>query len=245
MSEPEGEKPRKMNSPSLCSNGGKIARNFGASTNDVSTSKSMNGNAVPIATNKKNGDIRNFLKTFSPGTKRQHPDEDEELPQPKRLNLQNGDSVGAKKNHDAGTTNESSVVNGLHQDEEPEVVILKESVGHIDTSIQATSKTVVSEQLIKPALKHPKHPNCTDKEVKIVVPKLEQTVFFTEAVKKQLEEWKEWRTWEGKDYEVESILDYAWCKLKVRDSTISRKWQLAVLKLQMTVNIYGSLILGY
>ena len=57
--------------------------------------------------------------------------------------------------------------------------------------------------------------SCKKRQIKIVMPRLEETEHFSEALKKTLDEFKTKREWEGKEWEVEEILDYSWCKLTV------------------------------
>ena len=57
--------------------------------------------------------------------------------------------------------------------------------------------------------------SCHKRTLKITLTRVEESADFSETLKKELEELKVKREWEGQEWEVEEILDYSWCKLTV------------------------------
>ena len=57
--------------------------------------------------------------------------------------------------------------------------------------------------------------SCHKRTLKITLTRLEESDDFSQTLKKELDELKVKREWEGQEWEVEEILDYSWCKLTV------------------------------
>ena len=57
--------------------------------------------------------------------------------------------------------------------------------------------------------------SCHKRKIKIALTRVEESEDFSQTLKKELDELKVKREWEGQEWEVEEILDYSWCKLTV------------------------------
>lgn len=197
--------------------------NGSATTKDTDDGQLTNG--VKGSKPQQQADIRSFFTNVS-GLKRKLSEPDEAEPEPKRASLVNGalDKSSFEADDDVVVIH---CLDPVHK--QPEVkgplVNGQSSNGHHpghQVHDDAVSGASVREDCSgqPPASSGTKAADlvaaCLAKEVRIVLPKLETTEFFTEAVKKQLDQWREWKSWEGQDYEVEAIVDYSWCKRTVR-----------------------------
>ena len=156
-------------------------------------------------------DIRNFL--FISTKKRPHDTEDFDSPASKKARVLNGD---------AGTDGNLAVL------DPPE--ISHPSVSSNFEIFENGADLISRQGHNQPSVVHPlcpmKHPvdpveECSRRKIKIVLTRLEETEHFTDKMKGLLEKWKEWKSWEGKEYEVEAILDYSWCKSTVNPLLMS------------------------
>ena len=54
--------------------------------------------------------------------------------------------------------------------------------------------------------------NCERRTMKVLIRRLEETEYFTDAIREELVKFKVEKKVDLPEYEVESVLDYAWCK---------------------------------
>ena len=148
-------------------------------------------------------DIRNFFfKMAAPSStsnKRKSDHEDE--PPAKKRHLDNCDrNVEDKEDSDCSTDKQLVELSQLSDVKAKQPV----DTTTADVSRGTELKTTLTEEDLRKS--------CKLRKVKILIHRLEETEHCNEALKEELEKLKELKKQESVEYEVEAVLDYAWCK---------------------------------
>jgi hypothetical protein len=203
--------------------------------NETSKNKDNKPNDKPdvVSATKKCQDIRNFFfKMNGEAKKRNHEiDETDSPPVIKKANLEidqsdeiivltNGFHVNVES-LDSSSAKQSESAEKQSNTTEKQSKLTEEQSKLTEKQSKLTEKQ--SKLTEKQSVSAPKTVDvCKGRKVSICLRRLEdeESEHFSEALREELEKLKLAKKTEGQEYEVEAVIDYAWCKESVKHSSL-------------------------